>query len=83
MQKHLWEQIQEFMQGDEVGPIMLGPDALQRTLSDQAHRLIHQIDIVHHLDINLVLNYKRQLKKHLSWTNGMETTYGEQQLRKK
>jgi Rne/Rng family ribonuclease len=44
--KEIWDQIQEFMQGDEIGPIMLGPDALQRTLSDQADKSIKTIDIV-------------------------------------
>lgn len=44
--KEIWNQIQEFMQGNEVGPIMLGPDALQRTLGDQAGQTIQAIDIV-------------------------------------
>jgi len=44
--KEIWDQIQEFMQGGEIGPIMLGPDALQRTLSDQADRVIQSIDVV-------------------------------------
>ncbi len=44
--REIWDQIQEFMKGDEIGPIMLGPDALQRTLSDQAGKTIRSIDIV-------------------------------------
>jgi len=44
--KEIWDQIQEFMQGGEIGPIMLGPDALQRTLSDQADRVIQSVDVV-------------------------------------
>lgn len=44
--KKIWEQLQEFLSGKEVGLIMLGPDAVQRTLSDQAGRIIDTIDIV-------------------------------------
>ena len=44
--KEIWEQLQQFLQGDEPSTIMLGPDALQRTLSDQAGKTISAIDIV-------------------------------------
>ena len=44
--KTIWEQLQEFLTGSETATIMLGPDALQRTLSDQAHKTIDAIDIV-------------------------------------
>ena len=44
--KEIWEQLQQFLQGNEVSTIMLGPDALQRTLSDQADKTIGSIDIV-------------------------------------
>jgi Rne/Rng family ribonuclease len=44
--KTIWEQLQEFLKGAETSTIMLGPDALQRTLSDQAHKTIDAIDIV-------------------------------------
>lgn len=44
--KEIWEQLQQFLQGNECSTIMLGPDALQRTLSDQADKTIHNIDIV-------------------------------------
>lgn len=44
--KEIWIQLQEFLKGDEVSTIMLGPDALQRTLSDQADKTISSVDIV-------------------------------------
>lgn len=44
--REIWEQIQEFLKGDEISPIMMGPDALQRTLSDQAGKTIASLDIV-------------------------------------
>lgn len=44
--QEIWEQIQQFMEGGEIGPIMLGPDAFQRTLGDQAGQVIQSIDIV-------------------------------------
>ncbi len=44
--KHIWEELQQYLKGTEAGLIMLGPDALQRTLSDNAANLIDTIDIV-------------------------------------
>lgn len=44
--KKIWEQLQEFLSENEVGLIMEGPDAIQRTLSDHAGKLIKSINIV-------------------------------------
>jgi Rne/Rng family ribonuclease len=44
--KEIWEQLQQFFTGNEVSTIMLGPDAVQRTLSDQAGKTISSISIV-------------------------------------
>lgn len=44
--KHIWEELQQYLEGTESQLIMLGPDALQRTLSDNASTLIDTIDIV-------------------------------------
>jgi ribonuclease G len=41
-----WDKMQKYMDGDEVGLIMLGPDAVQRTLSDQAAHTIDTIEVV-------------------------------------
>lgn len=41
-----WEQMSQHLAGDEVGLIMLGPDAVQRALSDQAAQLIDTIEVV-------------------------------------
>jgi len=41
-----WEEMQNYMQGEEPGLIALGPDAIQRTLSDQAAQHIDRIEIV-------------------------------------
>ena len=46
--KDMWEHIQDFMKGDEPELIMEGPDAVQRTLSDQACKLIGDIEVVTH-----------------------------------
>lgn len=43
---NLWDQMQEYFKGNDVGLIMLGPDALQRTLSDQASANIDLIQVV-------------------------------------
>jgi len=40
-----WEQMQQYFTGDEPQLIMLGPDAIQRTLSDQASMRITNIKI--------------------------------------
>lgn len=42
----VWEGLSEHATGDEPSLIMLGPDALQRSLSDQAGRHIRVIEIV-------------------------------------
>lgn len=44
--KEIWEQLQQFFTGDETATIMLGPDSIQRTLSDQADKTISSINIV-------------------------------------
>ena len=44
--KHIWEQLQEFLSSSEPALIMEGPDAIQRTLSDQAGNLISNINVV-------------------------------------
>ncbi len=41
-----WQQMSENFEGDSAQLIMLGPDAIQRTLSDQAGQLIDTIEIV-------------------------------------
>ena len=41
-----WEEIQGYFTGTEVGLIALGPDAIQRTLSDQADQQIDRIEVV-------------------------------------
>lgn len=41
-----WEEMQAYMEGSEPGLIALGPDAIQRTLSDQAARQVERIEIV-------------------------------------
>jgi len=41
-----WEEMQSYMGGDEPGLIALGPDAIQRTLSDQAAQTIDRIEVV-------------------------------------
>lgn len=44
--KSIWEQLQPHFDGEEVGLIMEGPDALQRVLSDYASRQIGHIEVV-------------------------------------
>jgi ribonuclease G len=44
--KEAWEQVSSYFKGEEPALIMLGPDAIQRTLSDQANRQIDRIEIV-------------------------------------
>lgn len=44
--KEVWEQLQQFLKGNDCSTIMLGPDALQRTLGDQAGKTIRSVDIV-------------------------------------
>ncbi|MGH1398915.1 MAG: ribonuclease E/G [Alphaproteobacteria bacterium] len=41
-----WREVQQFLEGDEPALIALGPDAIQRTLSDQAAQAIERIEIV-------------------------------------
>ena len=41
----IWSQLQEFFKGDKPSLIMLGPDAVQRTLSDNAFNLIDRIEV--------------------------------------
>lgn len=42
----IWEQVQEHFTGEQAQLIMLGPGAVQRTLSDNADRRINRIEIV-------------------------------------
>ncbi|MAE51203.1 MAG: ribonuclease E [Micavibrio sp.] len=44
--KEAWEQLSAYFAGDEPGLIMIGPDAIQRTLSDQATKQIERIEVV-------------------------------------
>jgi ribonuclease G len=44
--KGAWEEIQTYFKGSDPALIALGPDAIQRTLSDQAARQIDRIEIV-------------------------------------
>ena len=44
--KSIWEQLQPHFDGEEMGLIMEGPDALQRVLSDYASRQIGHIEVV-------------------------------------
>ncbi len=41
-----WEEMQKYLEGDEPSLIALGPDAIQRTLSDQAAQRIDRIEVV-------------------------------------
>lgn len=41
----MWDQIQEHLKGDSPQLIMLGPDAVERILSDNADKLIEHIDV--------------------------------------
>ena len=41
-----WGQMQKYFAGPDAGLIMLGPDAIQRTLSDQAGKQIDRIEVV-------------------------------------
>jgi Rne/Rng family ribonuclease len=44
--KEIWDQLQQFLVGKEPTLIMEGPDAIQRTLSDNADQTIDQIEVV-------------------------------------
>ncbi|MEZ5815190.1 MAG: ribonuclease E/G [Alphaproteobacteria bacterium] len=44
--KGAWEEIQTYFEGTQPQLIALGPDAIQRTLSDQADQTIERIEIV-------------------------------------
>jgi ribonuclease G len=41
----IWSQLQPHFAGDETGLIMEGPDAIQRTISDNAGKIIERIEI--------------------------------------
>lgn len=45
IQRAMWEQIQDYFKGNDPSLIMLGPDAVQRMLSDQANKLIDSIEV--------------------------------------
>lgn len=44
--KEAWQQMSAYFEGEEAGLIMIGPDAIQRTLSDNAARQIDRIEVV-------------------------------------
>jgi Rne/Rng family ribonuclease len=44
--KDIWERIQVYFAGDEVGLIMEGPDAFERTIGDQSGTTIDRLEIV-------------------------------------
>lgn len=44
--KAIWEGLSEYATGTEISLIMEGPDALQRTLSDNSNRQIKRIEVV-------------------------------------
>ncbi len=44
--KAAWEEVEGFMEGNEPNLIMLGPDAIQRVLSDNADKTIDNIEVV-------------------------------------
>jgi len=46
--KDIWDQLQQFLEGTDPALVMEGPDAVQRTLSDQAGQQIDSIEIVTH-----------------------------------
>ena len=53
--KGAWDEIQSYFEGSEPSLIALGPDAVQRTLSDQAAQAIERIEVVtmdhfHHIE---------------------------------
>ncbi len=44
--KSAWQEMESFFTGDSAQLIMLGPDAIQRTLSDNADKRIERIEVV-------------------------------------
>jgi Rne/Rng family ribonuclease len=44
--KHIWEELQEYFGGGSPFLIMDGPDAVKRTLADQAGKRIDRIDVI-------------------------------------
>jgi len=44
--KKMWEQIAAFFTGSEPGLIMEGPNAVQRSIGDNAHRTINNIELI-------------------------------------
>lgn len=51
----IWSQLQQFFEGSEPALIMLGPDAIQRILSDYAMKPIERVEVVimdhfHHVE---------------------------------
>jgi Rne/Rng family ribonuclease len=43
--REVWAQVQKFFEGEDSSLIMLGPDAIQRTLSDNAHAQLTAIEL--------------------------------------
>lgn len=44
--RSMWEGVSGYLSGDEPSLIMLGPDSIQRTLSDLANKSIERIEVV-------------------------------------
>ena len=52
--REAWSQMQQYLEGQEAALIMLGPDAVQRILSDNAFYTIDRIEVVVMDHLNLV-----------------------------
>lgn len=44
--KHIWEELQQYLKGNQACLIMEGPDAMQRTFGDHAGALISDISVI-------------------------------------
>jgi Rne/Rng family ribonuclease len=44
--KHIWEELQQYLKGNQACLIMEGPDAMQRTFGDHAGALISDIGVI-------------------------------------
>ncbi len=44
--REMWKRIQQFLEGDSPQLIMLGPNAIQRTLSDHSAKVVSTIEVV-------------------------------------
>lgn len=43
---NIWDRLQPYFEGNEVGLIMSGPDSFERTISDHADKIIDRLEIV-------------------------------------